>query len=123
MGDFARLAGSVRYGPSQTEESVTADLEALLAELRADFPGLETRVQKQFAGERPSMLPFEVASDATIVAATHAAYERLRGEPQPAARPWLGPGQPPRDQCELGGCAGLRSLAEPAKRQALSTTQ
>lgn len=82
VGDFARLAGSVRYGPSQSEESVLVDLEALLAELRAEFPGLETRIGKQFAGERPSMLPFEVAPDEPIVQAVGKAYERVRGEVQ-----------------------------------------
>lgn len=82
VADFARLAGSVRYGPSQSEQSVLADIEALLAELRAEFPGLETQIGKQFAGARPSMLPFEVARDEPLVEAVGRAFHRVRGVEQ-----------------------------------------
>ena len=82
VADFVRMAGTVRYGPSQSEESVLADIGGLLADLEAELPGLEASVAKQFAGERPSMLPFEVGRDAAIVKAVSGAYAAVRGEPQ-----------------------------------------
>ena len=82
VADFVRMAGTVRYGPSQSEESVLADIGGLLADLETELPGLEASVAKQFAGERPSMLPFEVGRDAAIVKAVSGAYAAVRGEPQ-----------------------------------------
>lgn len=85
IGDFARLSGTARYAPSQSQDSVMADLRELLDALEAEFPGLvATARAEHVATGRPAMLPFEVASDARIVSATNSAYERLRGEPQPA---------------------------------------
>ena len=82
VADFARLAGTVRYGPSQSEESVLADIAALLNELKSEMPGLQATVVKQHAGERPSMLPFEVARDAPIVEAVGNAFRQVRGVDQ-----------------------------------------
>ncbi len=82
IADFTRLAGTVRYGPSQSEESVLADIRVLLDELVADFPGLQTTVVKQHAGKRPSMLPFEVEPDAPIVKAVGRAFHQVRGVDQ-----------------------------------------
>ena len=90
VADFVRLAGTARYAPSQSEESVLADLRALLDELEGRFPGLEARLVKQAKGDKPSMLPFEVARNSRIVAAVNRAYETVRGEPQPT-----GPVAPP----------------------------
>ena len=82
VADFARLAGTVRYGPSQSEASVLADIEGLLRTLMDDRPGLSATVVKQHAGERPSMLPFEVDRAAPIVVAVSGAYREVRGAPQ-----------------------------------------
>jgi len=82
VADFVRLAGTARYAPSQSEQSVLLDIRALLGDLEREFPGLRTKVVKQHAGERPSMLPFEVAPDTPIVEAVSRAYETVRGEPQ-----------------------------------------
>jgi acetylornithine deacetylase len=89
VADFVRMAGTVRYGPSQSEESALADIRALLRDLEAEMPGLRATVARQFAGERPSMLPFEIARDAPVVRAVGAAYEAVRGKAQP-----LGPVKP-----------------------------
>ncbi len=83
VADFARLAGTVRYGPSQSEKSVIGDIEVLLGELESNMPGLRTSVFKQHAGERPSMLPFESGLKNPVVAAITDAYRRVRGEDQP----------------------------------------
>ena len=82
IADFVRLAGTARYGPSQSEASVLADIRDLLDELEVEFPGLKTRVVKQHAGKRPSMLPFESPPGADIVDVVGRAYQRVRGEPQ-----------------------------------------
>ena len=89
VADFVRMAGTVRYGPSQSEGSVLADIRGLLAKLEAETPGLKSTVAKQFAGERPSMLPFEVDRESEIVKAVSAAYAEVRGEAQ-----CLGPVKP-----------------------------
>ena len=89
VADFVRMAGTVRYGPSQSEEGVLADIGEVLAELEAELPGLKTTVAKQFAGERPSMLPFEADRESEIVKAVSGAYAEVRGEAQR-----LGPIQP-----------------------------
>ena len=82
VADFARLAGTVRYGPSQSEDSVLADIRVLLDELEAEMPGLQATVSKQHAGKRPSMLPFEVEADAPIVTAVGRAFRKVRGAEQ-----------------------------------------
>ena len=63
VADFVRMAGTVRYGPSQSEVGVLADIRRMLVELEAESPGLKAKAVRQFAGERPSMLPFEVDRD------------------------------------------------------------
>ena len=82
VADFARLTGTVRYGPSQSEQSVLADIGILLDELKAEMPGLEATVVKQHAGQRPSMLPFEIDRDAPIVEVVGRAFRRVRGREQ-----------------------------------------
>lgn len=82
VADFVRLAGTVRYGPSQTEASVLADIENMLRDLQAEMLGLQAKVAKQYAGERPSMLPFEVDKSAPIVKALGGAYQEVRGGAQ-----------------------------------------
>ncbi len=82
IADFARLAGTARYGPSQSEESVLEDIRKLLGALEQEFPGLKTRVKKQHAGERPTMLPFETPRDTPVVEAVGRAFKTIRGEDQ-----------------------------------------
>ena len=83
VADFARLTGTLRYAPSQSEESALADLRTLLDELESEFPGLRASVRSEHARTgRPVMLPFEVDRESRIVTATTAAYRRLRGEDQ-----------------------------------------
>jgi acetylornithine deacetylase len=82
VADFARLSGTVRYGPSQSIESTLKDIEAMLRELEKEMPGLKTKAYRAHAGERPSMLPFEVARDARLVKAISGAYRDVRGEDQ-----------------------------------------
>ena len=79
IADFVRLAGTIRYGPSQSEESVLTDIKVLLDELETEMPGLRASVVRQHAGERPSMLPFEVDRDTPVVEAVRRAFRRVRG--------------------------------------------
>ena len=82
VANFVRLCGSVRYGPSQSEESALSDIGILLKELMAEVPRLQAIVVKLHAGERPSMLPFEVALDTPIVETVGRAYRQIRGHDQ-----------------------------------------
>ena len=91
IADFVRLVGTGRYAPSQSEDSVLADLRQKLDELEAQFPGLQSRVfREQEMDGLPTMLPFEVSKSSPIVQAMNKAYESVRGEPQPT-----GPFPPP----------------------------
>lgn len=89
VADFVRMSGTVRYGPSQSIDSVLLDLRALLDELEAEIPGLKTTVVKQYADERPSMRPFEIEKTAPIVTSLSNAYKTVRGRDQQ-----LGPVKP-----------------------------
>ena len=83
VADFARLTGTVRYAPSQSQESVLADLRTLLDTLESEFPGLRATVKSGHSETGyPAMRPFEVDRDSRIVTATTTAYRRLRGEDQ-----------------------------------------
>ena len=72
------MSGTVRYGPSQSIDSVLADLRSLLDNLEVEIPGLKTTVVKQFADERPSMLPFEMEKSAPIVNSVRKAFKSVR---------------------------------------------
>jgi acetylornithine deacetylase len=88
VADFVRLTGTVRYAPSQNEDSVLADVRGVLDRLEEEFPGLRASVSAEHAATgRPVMLPFEVDPSARIVAATNDAYKRLRGTDQPTGAP------------------------------------
>ncbi|WP_407316410.1 M20 family metallopeptidase [Pseudomonas sp. nanlin1] len=82
VADFLRLRGSARYTPGQTVESVLADLQRLLDQLCEQFPGLQATLIND-SDNQPLMPPFEVAHDSLIVQAVNAAYQQVRGEPQP----------------------------------------
>src|SRR5262245_26251131 len=93
IADYVRLAGTARYAPSQSEESVLRDIRSVLDELENAMPGLKSKVLRDpggQAGPRPKMLPFEVPRDASIVGVISRAYQEVRGTPQPlgAVRPY-----------------------------------
>lgn len=83
VADFARLSGSARFAPGQTVDTVLADLQALLDDLCAEFPGLQAELFDDGKRHRPTMLPFEVSVDSPIVKAVNRAYQAVRGEEQP----------------------------------------
>jgi acetylornithine deacetylase len=90
IADFARLTGTARYAPSQSEDSVMADIRVLLDGLELEFPGLKaTAFTEHSVTGKPTMRPFEVPVDSRIVNATRQAYSRLRSTEQPtgAIRP------------------------------------
>jgi len=83
VADFVRLKGSGRYAPGQTEGEALADLRGALDALESRFPGLKATVRSEQVEGRPVMPAFEVAKDARIVRTVNAAYEKIRGVPQP----------------------------------------
>ncbi|AMY71057.1 M20 family metallopeptidase [Frigidibacter mobilis] len=83
VADFARLTGSGRYGPGQTEENALSDIRKLLEGLMARWPGLQATVHTQKSAGRPIMPAFQVARDSRIVTSINAAYLAIRGEAQP----------------------------------------
>ena len=83
VADFARLKGSGRYAPGQTEAGAVADIERELDALRARFPGLQTKLWTEKKEGHRSMPAFQVARDARIVKTINAAYKAVRGTDQP----------------------------------------
>lgn len=83
VADFVRLTGSGRYGPGQSEENAVRDLSRVLEGLMARWPGLKAGVHVQKSAGRPVMPAFRVDRDSRIVTALNAAYQAVRGEPQP----------------------------------------
>lgn len=83
VADFVRLTGSGRYGPGQSEENAIRDLSRVLEGLTARWPGLKAGVHVQKSAGRPVMPAFRVDRDSRIVTALNAAYQAVRGEPQP----------------------------------------
>ena len=78
VADHAGLSGSCRYGPGQTIESVTQDLEALLDVLKLEFPQLKSKLR--IGGPTPDALqmpPFMVDPNSRIVTAVNTAYETI----------------------------------------------
>jgi hypothetical protein len=79
---FVRLTGTARYVPSQTQESVLADIRKKLDNLETEFPGLIAKVfSEQSQSGRPLMKPFEVSKKSRIVTATNKAYKKIRKKP------------------------------------------
>jgi acetylornithine deacetylase len=89
VADFARLIGTARYAPSQSEASVLADFRRMLDDVERAYPGLSATVARASAPQRPTMLPFEVPREARIVDVVGRAYRTVRGADQP-----LGPTPP-----------------------------
>ncbi|UCE31762.1 MAG: M20/M25/M40 family metallo-hydrolase [Burkholderiales bacterium] len=81
VADFVRLVGTARYAPSQSEDSVMADLRSVLDDLQRRWPGLRASVRREFASHRLSMLPFEVPIGSGIVQAVDRAHRAVRGRP------------------------------------------
>lgn len=91
VADQAKLKGSCRYGPGQSVQSVTKDLNLLLDALKLEYPKLQTSLR--IGGPTPNALqmpPFEVDRDARIVTTLNSAFETVMGYPQPT-----GPIRPP----------------------------
>ncbi len=89
VADFARIQGSCRYAPGQTEAQVLADIRAELAALESRFPGLKTTLTPEHLQGRPAMPTFEAARDSAIVRVVNRAYRTVRDADQPtgAIRP------------------------------------
>jgi acetylornithine deacetylase len=84
IADFARLTGTARYAPSQSQETVLADIGVVLAYLEEKFPCLKATVRAEHAGtEMPSMRPFEVDTASRIVTSMNAQYKAIRDDDQP----------------------------------------
>ncbi|MFI5015007.1 MAG: M20 family metallopeptidase [Hyphomicrobiales bacterium] len=83
VSDFARIKGSGRYAPGQTEEGALADLRAELDKLETRFPGLKATLTPEHKLGRPAMPSFEVSRSSRIVKAINAAYRQVRGAEQP----------------------------------------
>jgi acetylornithine deacetylase len=83
VADFARIKGSGRYAPGQTEAGALADMRRELDALEARFPGLKATIRTEKEEGHRSMPAFEVARDARIVRTINAAYQEVRGEVQP----------------------------------------
>ena len=83
VADFVRMTGSGRHGPGQSEAVALEDFRKVLDGLEARWPGLGTEVRIDAADGQPRMPAFEVPKDARIVTALNAAYEAVRGTPQP----------------------------------------
>ncbi|MEU2612131.1 M20/M25/M40 family metallo-hydrolase [Micromonospora sp. NPDC007271] len=84
IADFVRLVGTGRYAPSQSVESVLADLRRELDRLESEFPGLRAEVfPQEKVTDRPDMPPFEVSADSRIVRTLNSAYAAVRGAAQP----------------------------------------
>ncbi|MEO7242176.1 MAG: M20/M25/M40 family metallo-hydrolase [Variovorax sp.] len=83
VADFARIKGSGRYAPGQTEAGAIADMRRELDALEARFPGLKATIRTDRKAGHGLMPAFEVARDARIVKTVNAAYAEGRGEPQP----------------------------------------
>ena len=88
VADVVRIKGSGRYAPGQTEANALSDLREALDALEDRFPGLKATVERENTG-RPLMPYFQVDRSSRIVKAINAAYQTVRGEPQPtgAIRP------------------------------------
>lgn len=84
VADRAKILGTCRYAPSQSVESVMEDMRTMLRALELEFPGLKWEIDSYDQRKnKPQMPPFEVPRDSDIVRAVNAAYETVRGLPQP----------------------------------------
>ena len=107
VADYIRLKGSGRFAPGQTRAGALADIEAILGNLRARFPGLETRLTAEEG--RLTMPAFEVSRDSDIVRGLNRAYRMVRGTDQPtgAITPPGFYGTDAGHLCASGGIEGI----------------
>jgi acetylornithine deacetylase len=109
VADFARIKGSGRYAPGQTEVSALADLRTALDGLESRFPGLHATLMPEHLAGRPMMPSFEVARDAAVVGDVNAAYRRVRGVEQ-LTGPITPPGFYGTDAAHLYRRAGMEGV-------------
>jgi len=83
VADYARIKGSGRYAPGQTEAGALAGMRKVLDALEGRFPGLEASLRTEQREGHKAMPAFEVARSARIVRTINAAYEAVRGGKQP----------------------------------------
>ena len=83
VADFVRIKGSGRYAPGQTEAGAVADIRHELEHLETRFPGLKATIRTEKKEGHQSMPAFEVSRNARIVRTINAAYQAVRGQPQP----------------------------------------
>ncbi len=83
VADYARIKGSGRYAPGQTEAGALANLRAELDALESRFPGLRATLTPEHQVGRPMMPSFEVPEDSRIVQAVNQAFRAVRGSAQP----------------------------------------
>lgn len=80
VSDFCTLAGSSRYAPGQTQDSVLADMRRVVEEAVSQFPGMTFELRQRF---EPTMPAFEVSPESEVVRSLNRAYRDIRGEDQP----------------------------------------
>lgn len=83
VADMAKIKGSGRYAPGQTEAGALADMRHELDLLEQRFPGLRASIQVDRKAGHGVMPAFEVSKDARIVKTVNAAYQTVRGQAQP----------------------------------------
>lgn len=109
VADFARIKGSGRYAPGQTEAGALADLRRELDRLETRFSGLRAILTPEHEIGRPMMPSFEVARDSRIVQAVNRAYQAVRGEEQPTGGV-TPPGYYGTDAAHLYRSAGMQGV-------------
>jgi len=83
VADFVKIKGSGRYAPGQTEAGALADMRKVLDEQERRFPGLKATIRTEKREGHMLMPAFEVSKTARIVQTINAAYQEVRGAPQP----------------------------------------
>jgi acetylornithine deacetylase len=83
VADVAKIKGSGRYAPGQTEAGALTDMRRELDLLEQRFPGLKATIRINRKTGHGVMPAFEVAKDARIVKTINAAYQTVRGQAQP----------------------------------------
>lgn len=83
VSDFARIAGTARFSPSQTLDSVLNDIRDELSRLESQFPGIQTAVRRLTKGVRPYFNAFSVDPASTIVRTMNRAWRDVRRTEQP----------------------------------------
>ncbi|KAH6675402.1 acetylornithine deacetylase [Plectosphaerella plurivora] len=80
VADVCKLAGSGRYAPGQTQETVMGDIRRVIESVIGKFPGMTFELKQR---HEPTMPAFEAETGSVVVRALNEAYERVRGEAQP----------------------------------------